>query len=101
MTFSLMITIGYCMGLLVYAGILSRQLRPVTTNNIRTFSAGPSGLIKTFYIRSRQTYHLRRQSDTSRTYVGLTLSKYLYPANAINKAGSVTFYALYSAITVR
>ncbi|CAM3777294.1 hypothetical protein MUGA111182_09050 [Mucilaginibacter galii] len=85
------------MGLLLYAGMLSRQLRPVTMNNIRTFSAGPSGLIKTFYIQSRQNYHLRRHSDTSRTYVGLTLSKYLYPANAINKASTVTFYALYSA----
>lgn len=97
MAFFLVITIGYCIGLLVYAGLLSRQLRPVTINNIRTFSAGPSGLVKTFYIQSRQNYHLRRHSDTSRTYVGLTLSKYLYPANAINKAGVTTFYALYSA----
>lgn len=97
MTFSLVITIGYCMGLLLYAGILSRQLRPVTMNSIRTFSAGPSGIVKTFYIQSRQTYHLRRHSDTSRTYIGLTLSKYLYPANAINRAGTVTFYVLHSA----
>lgn len=100
MTIFLVLTVSYCAGLLCYAGVLCRELRPVTLHQIRTVAGGPSGLIKTLYIRPLQShgqYTGSKHSDTSRKYVGLTLSKYLYPGRAINSTGTVTFYALYSA----